>query len=180
MLRDLSIAIARSLPASLRQAIHANASVYTAATRLFGVSVGYITFLMARKASRVFAFEPSPEAQRELERQVAVNGFKNVELVNPPLSGDVRTVKFAITDAAYGSGISDKQDRWPTLELQTSTLDLFSQAHPAPDLIKVDIEGEEAVLFEGASELLQKKRPKTFRINAPVIAGEVQVICLPC
>jgi FkbM family methyltransferase len=125
-----------------------------------GASIGYLSLLMARRTAKVFAFEPAPHARAEMERHIAANGFSNVEVVPVPLSGNVREVEFALTGAAYGSGIVDgPQQEWPVLKLQTSTLDLFSASHPPPHFLKIDIEGEESVLFDGATTLLERHRP---------------------
>jgi FkbM family methyltransferase len=125
-----------------------------------GASIGYISLLMAKRAKRVYAFEPAPHARSEMERHIAANGFENIETVESPLSGSVREVEFAVTGAAYGSGIAKgPQNEWPVLRMMTSTLDGFVATHDAPQFLKVDIEGEEAVLFDGAQETLRRHRP---------------------
>lgn len=125
-----------------------------------GASIGYLSILMARRASKVFAFEPAPHARAEMSRQIEANDIHNIEVVPSPISGDVREVEFAITGAAYGSGIAHgKQNEWPVLKMTTSTIDQFIETHPAPDFLKIDIEGEEAVLFNGAQNLLKTAPP---------------------
>ncbi len=125
-----------------------------------GASIGYLTLLMAGRARAVYSFEPAPHARAEMAAHIRANGFANVTVVDSPLSGSVREVEFALTDVAYGSGIlSDPNSGWPTLKLSTSTLDLFAAGHEDPDFLKVDIEGEEAVLFDGAQSLLARKAP---------------------
>ena len=125
-----------------------------------GASIGYLTLLMARKASRVFAFEPAPHATGELLKHVAANDFGGrVEIVGTPVSDSEREVTFALTDVAYGSGINDGPTKWPTLKLRSTTLDIFAKSHPAPDLIKIDVEGEEGRVLDGAVEILATKRP---------------------
>ncbi len=125
-----------------------------------GASIGYLSLLMAKRAKKVYAFEPAPHARAEMERHIAANGFQNIETVESPLSGSVREVEFALTGAAYGSGIAKgPQNEWPVLRMTTSTVDLFAAAHEPPQFLKVDIEGEEAVLFDGAQETLRLHRP---------------------
>ncbi|MDX2266466.1 MAG: FkbM family methyltransferase [Bryobacter sp.] len=125
-----------------------------------GASIGYLSLLMARTARHVYAFEPAPHARAEMERHIAANGFTNIEVISTPLSGSVREVEFALTGAAYGSGIVEQnQHGWPILKLTTATLDQFLAGHHPPHFLKVDIEGEEAVLFDGATETLSRHRP---------------------
>ncbi len=124
-----------------------------------GASVGYVTLLMAAKSKRVFAFEPAPHAAAELERQIAANRFDNVTLTRLPVSDRVQSVRFALTDAAYGSSIIDGETHWPVQTFETTTIDLFAAGHPAPDFIKIDIEGAEGPALAGARETLRSKRP---------------------
>jgi FkbM family methyltransferase len=124
-----------------------------------GASIGYMSLLMARTARHVFAFEPAPHAAREIRRNATANGLSNVTIIPTPVSDTVAAVEFAITDVAYGSAISRGQSNWPTLKLTTTTLDNFILDHPAPDLVKIDVENEEGRVIQGATRLLSTKRP---------------------
>ena len=124
-----------------------------------GASIGYISLLMARKARHVYAFEPAPHAIAILNKQAAANGLRNLTLIPTPISDSVREVSFALGDAAYGSGINEHETHFPVLRLTTTTLDLFAAENSAPDFIKIDVEGEEGRVLEGARGLLTAKRP---------------------
>jgi FkbM family methyltransferase len=124
-----------------------------------GASIGYLSLLMARKAKHVFAFEPAPHAAAEMRRQMTVNGAVNITVVGDPVSDGEREVSFALTDVAFGSGINETQTRWPVIKLRSTTLDIFAASHPVPDLLKIDVEGEEGRVLEGARNLLLTKRP---------------------
>lgn len=124
-----------------------------------GASIGYMTLLMARKARHVYAFEPSPVASAEMRCHVSVNALQNVTLVPDPVSGEVKQVRFCVNDAAYGSSINDAETRWPVRHLTTTTLDLFAASHQPPDFIKIDVEGEEGAVLEGARKILSQYRP---------------------
>lgn len=123
-----------------------------------GASIGYMTLLMARKAKHVYAFEPAPHAIAEMRRHIAANGMQNVTVVPSPVSDAVRAVRFCLTDVAYGSSINETETRWPVLSLETTTLDLFVRDHPVPDFLKMDVEGEEGAVLDGAHELLAHRK----------------------
>lgn len=129
-----------------------------------GASIGYLSMQMAAKAKHVYAFEPQPTAANEIRRHCQANGFTNVEVVNNPVTDRVTEVVFAMTDVAYGSGIDWKQkdDRWEKLTLESTTLDLFAESHAGPDLLKMDIEGEEGRAMAGGMKMLAKYRPVVF------------------
>lgn len=142
-----------------------------------GASIGYISLLMARKAKRVYAFEPAPHAMEEIRKHAAVNQFENIEIVPSPVSDCARTVEFSLTDNAYGSCIVNSEVEWPTLKLTTITLDHFTLTHPFPDVIKVDVEGEEGRVFEGARSILRKKKASICcELHSAEAARQVQEI----
>jgi len=121
-----------------------------------GASIGYLSLLMARRARAVFAFEPAPHAAAEIRRHADANGFAHITIVPQPVSDSPRLVQFALTDAAYGSSISDGTTDWPSLELLTTTLDAFVADHPFPDFVKIDVEGFEGHVLEGARTVLAR------------------------
>lgn len=123
-----------------------------------GASIGYLSLLMARKAKQVYAFEPAPHAVDEIRKHMAANGFDNIEIITSPVSDRERSVEFALTDVAYGSGITEQETEWPTLKLTTITLDNFASTHPSPDFIKIDVEGEEGRVLEGARSILRERK----------------------
>ncbi len=125
-----------------------------------GASIGYITLLLARRAKTIYAFEPSPVAQEEMRAHLAANQFSNVEIVPHPVSNTCRKVRFAVNDNAFGSSINESgKSKWAELEVETVVLDEFADSHVDPDLIKIDIEGEEANALSGAEKLLARKKP---------------------
>ena len=123
-----------------------------------GASIGYMTLLMARKAKHVYSFEPAPHAIAEMKHHIAANGMRNVTIVPSPVSNEVRDVRFCVTDGAYGSAINETETRWPVLQLRTTTLDLFAKDHPIPDFLKIDVEGEEGAVLDGAVGLLAQRK----------------------
>ncbi len=128
----------------------------------FGASIGYLSLLMARKASAVYSFEPAPHALAEIRRQSEANGLINIHPVQQVVSGNVRDVEFALTDNAYGSRIIAGQPvpaNRPKLKFRTTTLDALVGSYPPPDFIKMDVEGEELSVLQGGEEVIRANRP---------------------
>lgn len=123
-----------------------------------GASIGYLSLLMARKARKVFAFEPSVHAAAEIRKHAAANQLENIAIVPSPVSDSVRTVRFTLNDNTYGARIAEGQSKWPTTELVTITLDDFVKNNPLPDLIKIDVEDEEAKVLRGARSILRERK----------------------
>lgn len=126
-----------------------------------GASIGYFSLMMAHRARQVFAFEPASHAREQVFRNADANGFKNITVVPSPVSDTKRTVTFSLTDVAYGSCIREGRvdTRWKSIELETVVLDEFASVNPMPDLMKIDIEGEEGRALAGAQNILRTKKP---------------------
>ena len=142
-----------------------------------GASIGYLSLLMARKAKQVYSFEPAPHAAEEIRKHAAANQIENINIITSPVSDCERTVEFALTDNAYGSSIAGPGTKWPTLKLKTITLDDFAATHPLPDFIKMDVEGEEGRVLQGARTILRDKKPLICcELHSVEAAREVQDI----
>ncbi|HEY1658736.1 MAG TPA: FkbM family methyltransferase [Candidatus Sulfotelmatobacter sp.] len=123
-----------------------------------GASIGYLSLLMARKARKVYAFEPSAHAAVEIRKHAAANRLENITILSSPVSDSVRTVRFTLNDNTYGARIAEGQSKWPTIELTTTTLDDFVRTNPFPDFIKIDVEDEEAKVLRGARSVLCERK----------------------
>ncbi len=103
-----------------------------------GASVGYYTILFAKwtgSKGKVFSFEPNHEKFSVLKKNVSVNNYKNVLLVQK-----------------YVSNKSTKNSEINSISLD----DFFSKYDNPINLIKMDIEGGEGLAIEGMKSLLEK------------------------
>ena len=123
-----------------------------------GAHVGFHSMfcgLLVGPLGKVVAFEPNPISRSSLERQIRANSNLRVEVVPYALSD---AVGFADFDATRGC-----QSRLtPTgkSKVEIRTLDsLVSVDLPVPNVIKIDVEGEEENLLRGACKTLSKFRP---------------------
>jgi FkbM family methyltransferase len=123
---------------------------------------------MAQRAARVTAFEPIPETFKRLQRNVALNGADNVELVNAALS-DIpgRARMLAMPEGPGGNHLLREGDDAGTVEVEVVTGDGFLDAdRAAPDVIKVDIEGFEPEFVRGSLGLITAGQPLlTLEVN---------------
>jgi FkbM family methyltransferase len=126
-----------------------------------GANIGYYTLLFAHlvgEQGRVYAFEPDPESFAILQRNVALNGYKNIVTVNRAVSDRAGTVRLYLSPQNRGDHrIYDSQDRRATVDVGTVTLDeYFAQQPTRVDLIKMDIQGAEGLALRGMGHLLKR------------------------
>jgi FkbM family methyltransferase len=109
---------------------------------------------------RHHAFEPLPELPRILRRR-----FPNVVIHEVALSNRVGTMSFMrVRDDLGLSGFHPTHRKASRLEcdsisVRTDRLDAIIGSDKRIDLIKVDVEGAEFWVFDGARELLSRDRP---------------------
>jgi FkbM family methyltransferase len=131
-----------------------------------GANVGFTAVLAARLVSetgRVISFEPLPSNARQIEHNAALNGFAHIAVRQEALSSHDGEAKFAISSsptwgklAALGPALQEVG----TIRVRVRRLDsVLAEDLPAPDLLKIDVEGAEADLLAGAARILTDIRP---------------------
>jgi FkbM family methyltransferase len=127
-----------------------------------GACVGFYSLLAAVRAEpgQVHAFEPLPANLVYLRKHLQLNKIKNVEVHEIAVSDEVGT-KFFADETTRAMGKLDAKGGTP---VRTSTIDALLQAGeiPAPNYIKMDIEGTESKALLGAQECILRHKPKLF------------------
>ncbi|HJU09156.1 MAG TPA: FkbM family methyltransferase [Rhodanobacteraceae bacterium] len=131
-----------------------------------GANIGLTTILFSQLAAKVISFEASPSTFRYLRRNVSQSGSHNVTLVNLGLGNkNVRSeITFAPNNRA-GGFVSDqtKASKGHITEIIDIRKldDLFVEFDAAEklDFIKLDVEGYEKFVIEGAHKLITCNRP---------------------
>lgn len=128
-----------------------------------GANVGFYSLLAARcvgDSGRVYAFEPLPANVAYLRRHVQMNQLHQVD-VHPVAVSDARgPVRFAPGDNRAVGQIT----LGGALEVQSVTLDdfVFNEGNRPPQVIKIDVEGAEELVLEGARRILRECQPVLF------------------
>jgi len=117
-------------------------------------------------AGQVIAFEPFPDNYAQLQRLAASNPQLPLRIA---LGGEEGMAEFSVMpDSSMGklAGSSFQSDapRASVLQVPLRTLDglISENGYPPPQLIKIDVEGAEADVLEGAMKTLQIVRPLLF------------------
>ena len=131
-----------------------------------GANLGYYTLLggaCVGPAGRVVAFEPFPPAWERLQRNLSLNAFPQVRLVNAAVSSVVGTAPlFFASDVPDGvASLAAPEGHVSRVTCRTLTLDRFAEedGERLPILMKVDVEGAEKVVLEGAAGILSGSHP---------------------
>lgn len=139
-----------------------------------GAHMGVYALQMARKAQHVYAFECSPQSFNFFCANIALQGLSySIDKHNVALSNKEGTTRYYIRDKLDGgcNGIvhfhKDEIDGTPFVEVPTKTLDSFNIQNIG--FIKIDVEGHEKEVLEGAVQTLRNNNypPFTFESWIP-------------
>jgi FkbM family methyltransferase len=135
-----------------------------------GASMGLYALAFAGRvgvAGRVTAFEPDPESASALEANVGVNGWGDrITVIRAAVGQSSGQVRFAAA-----RGLESRIETRPTMgdgviTVPMVTLDDTLAGRPI-DVIKVDVEGFEQQVLEGARRILtnQRGRPRAILVE---------------
>lgn len=138
-----------------------------------GANIGYFTLLAAKivgKKGKVYSFEPEPRNYYYLRKNIELNHYDNVLVINKAVSDKKGKVELYI--CPYDSGhhtinqykgieeykpdfVDKKKD---AIEVETIVLDdFFNQEIKQPiDVIKMDVEGAEMLALSGMNSLIRE------------------------
>jgi FkbM family methyltransferase len=132
-----------------------------------GANVGISAMMMARwcgSEGHIYAFEPSPTPKKLLAQHLELNGLADrVTISECALSDAEGTATF------YASGISGKSalskanigQESEAVKVPVTTIDSYCEANKIkPSLIKIDVEGFEFKVLNGARKTMKEVRPR--------------------
>ena len=129
-----------------------------------GANAGFYTLAFSRLCGdrgKVWAFEPFAENVTNLLRHVELNGLGNVTLFQVAVAEKRGMTGFRISESNAMGKLSDNAENYlvPTVCLDDLLIDC---GLPVPDLIKMDVEGAESLVLEGATKLLGYRKTILF------------------
>ncbi|MDF1656831.1 MAG: FkbM family methyltransferase [Verrucomicrobiales bacterium] len=133
-----------------------------------GANRGLYTYWMSKYvgiSGKVFAFEPQPEMQSELNDVIHAFSLKSVEVVPYALSDVTGTAQLRRPDNNWG-GATLCEDRTITGKEVTMDVPLVrledvvqEKAITGVKLVKCDVEGHELGVFRGGESFLKEQKP---------------------
>jgi FkbM family methyltransferase len=135
-----------------------------------GANVGLFSFASASKAGpqgKVIACEPDTWLVQLLRHSASDmrGGHAEMTVIPVALAGSVGLAKFHVSNRSRarsslaGYGYAAEGQTFDIQVVPTVSLDWLLQRSPAPDILKIDVEGAETEILQGADVLLTTKRP---------------------
>src|SRR6266851_4475583 len=130
-----------------------------------GANVGVYSLAMARLVAPgcVFAYEPASAPRALLEQGKALNNAPNLEISPLALSDSLRDGHIAFADSFELGALSNPGERISITHLDAED----AERDGAPDLVKIDAEGEEERILIGGRNFFSRHSPLVmFEIKA--------------
>lgn len=129
-----------------------------------GANIGYYTLIFAKivgENGKIFAFEPDPTNFLLLKKNVEINGYKNVILIEKAVFNKTEKARLYLSDnTAIDHRIYNpiyKNENRKSINVEAICIDNYFENYAGKiDFIKMDIQGAEASAFQGMSNLLKK------------------------
>ncbi len=150
-----------------------------------GSHFGFMTLVLASRVGhqgKVMAIEPVPDNLANLKEVLLLNGLNRVVSVLPKAVSDtVGELSMVLRTSSYThflqkatQGQDEALYRKITVEAVTIDSLVLEQGYPAPNLLKIDVEGSESLVVEGALATLRLYSPTLLiEIHGPAQATKL-------
>lgn len=130
-----------------------------------GANIGWYSLQLARlfPAATVLAIEPIPATFEYLKQNIHLNGLTNIQSFNCGCWKEMDTLTFSYYPEQSGNAsilnVSGYEGAQPIKCLVVKLDDFAKQRGLHPDFIKIDVEGAELRVLEGAGKILKRDQP---------------------
>ena len=128
-----------------------------------GANAGFYTLAFSRLVGmegRVWAFEPNAENAEYFLKHIRLNQLHNANLIQAAVSDKNGIIGFQTTGCHATGHITNTSQYWvPAVALDSL---IAENIILVPDVIKMDVEGAESQVLNGARDLLNKKKTALF------------------
>ena len=122
-----------------------------------GANVGAYTVLASKvKNAKTVSIEPLPNTFSKLQDNININNLNNVISLNIGLSKEKSKLYFT-TDKDTMNSVATSNDK-NTQEVDVDTIDNLSMEYGIPQIIKIDVEGYETYVLQGANNTLLSEK----------------------
>lgn len=137
-----------------------------------GANIGYVSLLFAQalgKNGQVFAFEALPANIERLKTNISLNHLQTqIKTIHSAVVGTPASVPFLIHPSSgmgkVAGSAGRKEHYLEEILVPGTSLDhfVYDLGNPAPNVLKIDIEGGETLALPGMSRLLNEVHPLVF------------------
>jgi len=120
-----------------------------------GANFGFYCSLLYRNFENLIAVEPHPDNIRILENIKRANNYTRIKICRAALgSFECENSKLYINEHPGGHSLIENNNKY--ILIKTLTLNSLLREYPQADLVKIDAEGAEWMILDGAEDVMKK------------------------
>ncbi|MDJ0747768.1 MAG: FkbM family methyltransferase [Xenococcaceae cyanobacterium MO_167.B27] len=128
-----------------------------------GGHVGFYTLLasvLVGNTGKVISFEPLPDNLKYLKKHLQINNISNTQIVEAAVCERNGIAYFETHNSSFQGHLGSNG----TLQVKTVSLDelITKEKLPIPNYLKIDVEGAEVQVLQGAKQILTEFHPTIF------------------
>jgi len=135
-----------------------------------GANIGYISLLLAQAvqdSGTIYAFEALPDNFTRLQKNIRLNALEDrIKAVHAAVIDASKPVTFMVGPSSGMGKVVGSAGRQEVVYAQSLTVPgisldeyVYEAGHPAPQAVKMDIEGGEVLALPGMRRILQEAHP---------------------
>lgn len=126
-----------------------------------GTNIGMYTLFFSKRAKQVFAFEPFSSALHKLERSISDNHLSNIVCVQKAVSYQNQKLGLVTCDDSSRTYTTNESSDDDLKNVDAVSIDNYFAVERIDrlDYLKIDAEGAEASILQGARNTIRKIRP---------------------
>jgi len=144
-----------------------------------GANVGYFSLLAAELCGpegHVYAIDPTPNNIKIIRHNLDTNGISHYTLIEKAVSNQSGSGKLTVLDGTKAYLATGDDDA--AIPIEMIALDDLSRQQRPPNVVKIDVEGAESRVIEGATETLKRAPGLTLIIEVHDEANDQRVRAL--
>lgn len=133
-----------------------------------GSNIGQHSLILAPYCKQIFAFEPLPEIHDEFRNSIKANKYKNIILKNFAVGNrtEQKTIYFNQKNTGASSFLKNSSNTKEII-VKVDLLENLLPKNQKFQVIKMDVEGYEAVVILGNKDIILKNKPVIFLEFSP-------------
>lgn len=128
-----------------------------------GANIGHLSINVAKNPkTKIYSFEPEASNIKVFEKNISLNNLKNINIIKKGLSDREGFFDFYVLGKnSGGNSLIDLKKGGIKVKIPVTTLDNFYKENKIKrlDFLKIDVEGAEIKVLNGAKETLKKFKP---------------------
>ena len=122
-----------------------------------GGNIGYYPLMelgLLDGTGQIVIVEPSADNVKLLKRNLELNGYMDIPVIEAAISNDVGLKQFHLSSQSnlgtfHPQGTGSETLTGEKIKVKTLTIPILAEKYGAPDLIRMDVEGHEVEVIEG-------------------------------